>query len=181
MKPFFFLALLFCTNVNAQLYTKAEVGINSLSTDTHDRVKAHYQTGFIVSAALGYRCQCGIRYEAEAAYRRNELENVKFFGNTFNLDGSFQSAGFMANCLWDSPCCYYNLRPYIGAGIGYDVQKVRGRSVDLSLNEYKRGFAWQTMVGVRYCSAFSLEYKFHQGGLYHIYNHSFAVGLTYDY
>lgn len=179
-----------CCIDNNNFYAEILGGANFLQTTTDSGVKSNYRTGYIVAGTLGYRWCYGLRLEAEYAFRRNSLTKIHFFGRSFPIHGHFQSSSYMANVLWDLPlatwgyqCC--GVHPFIGGGIGYDVQRVHGKNQDLVFNQKKRHFAWQVVAGIGYplfCSTeISLEYKFHKGGLHYIYNHSLGLGLTYQF
>lgn len=173
------------------IYTKVFGGANFLQTETSGGVSTRYSPGYVVSGSLGYRWgYLGLRVEAEYAYRRNSLRNIHFLGRTFSLNGHFQSSSYMANLLWDLPlynwgCDFYGIEPFIGGGVGYDVQRIHGSNAGLTLSDKKRGFAWQVMAGLGYpifCNTYlSLEYKFHKGRLSHLYNHSLGLGLNFSF
>lgn len=161
-------------------------GANFLQTQKQDGIKYDYQTGYVLSGSLGYLWCYGLRLEAEYAYRRNSLNKVHFFGRSFRIHGHFQSSSYMANLLWDLPlemwgCQCWRLRPFIGGGIGYDIQRINTHNEGLVFKETKRDFAWQVIAGLEYplfCNTdISLEYKFHKGGFNHIYNHSLGIGI----
>lgn len=172
------------------LYFEILGGANFLQTQTSDGVLANFKTGYIVSGALGLKACYGWRGEFEYAFRKNSLKSLHFFGRTFPVSGHFQSSSYMANLLWDLPldswgCPTFCLRPFLGAGIGYDYQMISGGNDAMTYKQHKKGFAWQVMAGIGYsifCQLdLSLEYKFHQGALKHLYNHDLGLGLTYSY
>lgn len=176
-----------CEETNG-LYAEVMGGANFLQTKTYCGVKSDYRTGYIAAGAFGYRWCHGLRLEAEYAYRRNDFKRIRFFDRNFSLHGHYQSSSYMANCLWDIPtnyfgCGFWNIQPYIGAGIGYDSQKIHGTSEYLDFIQSKKGFAWQVMTGLSYPLSYktliSFEYKFHKGKLNYIYNNSIDAGLTY--
>jgi outer membrane autotransporter protein len=95
----------------------------------------------------------------------------------------------MANLLWDLPlsswgCAFWNIQPFIGAGIGYDFQQMHSSNSRIIFNQKWHHFSWQVMAGLAYplfCNTeITLEYKFHQGGC-HFNNHSVGVGLVYKF
>jgi opacity protein-like surface antigen len=169
-------------------YAEVLGGANFLQTQKSGGIKNDYQTGYIISGSLGYRWCYGLRVEGEYAYRRNSLRKIHFFGRSFHMHGHFQSSSYMANLIWDLPLnswgygCW-KIKPFIGGGIGYDNQQVHAHNDGISFKQNKKQFAWQVIAGLGYpvfCNTdISLEYKFHQGGFKHIYNHSLGVGLTY--
>jgi outer membrane autotransporter protein len=95
----------------------------------------------------------------------------------------------MANLLWDLPLTYWecaccNIQPFLGAGVGYDQQRMRSSNSRIIFNQKWNQFAWQVMAGVAYpifCNTeVSLEYKFHRSSS-HFYSQSVDVGLTYNW
>lgn len=178
----------YCENRN--FYAEIFGGANFLQTQTSGGIRSDYQTGYIVSGSLGYRWCYGLRTEFEYAYRRNEIRKIHFFGRSFSINGHFQSSSYMGNLIWDLPFCawgcnFWGIQPFIGGGIGYDFQQVHAHNEGLTLNQHKKGFAWQVIAGLSYpifCNTdISLEYKFHKGGLNYIENHSIGVGLKYNF
>lgn len=171
-------------------YAKISGGVNFLQTDRRGEIDYDFETGFIVSGSLGCRLCYGFRLEAEYAYRRNCANNVHFFGRTFSVGGHFQSSSYMANLIWDIPlenwgCYFYGIQPFIGGGIGYDVQQIHLCNFAFTIHGCKRDFAWQILAGLEYpifCHTdLSLFYKFHQGGFSQIYCHSLELGLSYSF
>lgn len=173
-------------------YTELFGGINLLQTTKHDEIKFNYDTGYIVTGALGYYWDCGFRLEAEYAYRRNATKKGRFLCHHFDLHGKFQSSSLMANVIWDPPLfcwdCYLGeIHPFFaGGGIGYDFQQIQGRNRKIrNINEDKKGFAWEVFAGLRYpifCNGdLSLEYKFHKGPFKHLYSHAIGIGFIYSF
>lgn len=180
----------YCYITDPRFYARVFGGANYLQTSKNNDVKADYNTGYILSGALGYNWCYGLRAEVEYAYRRNTLRKVHFFGRSFDLNGHFQSSSYMANLLWDislgSWGCGWGLKPYIGAGIGYDTLRSRGEQDGFSFNENKKnGFAWQLIAGLGYeifCNTdLSVEYRFHKGPIHNLYSHSIGLGLKYNF
>lgn len=171
------------------IYLEALGGVNFLKTNTCNGIKSRYHPGYIVASSLGYRWCGGINIEIEYAFRRNEFKNIKFIGRNFSLNGHFQSSSYMGNWLWNIPTGFgykfWNFKPYVGAGMGYDFQQVHGSSDDLTFEQTEKGFAWQVMTGLSYplfCNTMiSLEYKLHQGRLTYIYSNSLGVSLTHNF
>lgn len=162
-------------------YVKILGGANFLQ----NRNQSAYQTGYIISGSLGYRWCHGLHVEGEYAFRRNALRKIHFFGDGFSKHGHFHTSSYMANLLWDLPlsscACVH---PFIGAGIGYDFQRVHSSNSHIVFHQKWRHFSWQMMAGLAYpifCNTeMTLEYKFHQGGC-HFNNHSIGVGLVYKF
>lgn len=173
----------------ANFYAKILGGANFLQNSSINGNKATYKSGYIVAGSVGYSCCYGLHLEAEYAFRRNGINNICFFLGGSSHHGYYQASSYMANLLWDLPvslCRYsfWNIRPYIGAGIGYDFHRMHA-SNDLFIFDQKwKHFSWQIMTGLAYpifCNTeMALEYKFHQGGS-HFYNHSIGIALTYAF
>lgn len=171
-------------------YAKISGGVNFLQTDRRGGVDYNFETGFIFSGSLGTHLCHGFHLEAEYAFRRNCGNNVHFFGRTFSVGGHFQSSSYMANLIWDVPlekwgCYFCGIQPFIGGGIGYDIQHIHLCNYSFTMHGCKKDFAWQILAGLKYpvfCHAdLSLSYKFHQGGFSQIYCHSLEIGLSYNY
>jgi opacity protein-like surface antigen len=167
-------------------YAEVLGGANFLQSTKIDGNKSTYQTGYIVSGSLGY-CwrRYGLRLEEEYAFRRNEIRKINFFAEGFSKHGYFQTSSVMANLLWDlSGCAFWNIQPFIGAGIGCDLQKMHSSNSRIVFNQKWTHFSWQLMAGFTYPifrnTEIALEYKFHQSGS-HFYNQSLGVGLIYKF
>lgn len=170
------------------LYAKLSAGVNCLQTESKQGIKPSFHPGYIVSGAAGYQWCYGLNVEAEYAFRRNSMRKIHYFGQDFKIPGSFQSSSYMANLLWDfSPCnCFFeSFQPFLGGGIGYDVQEFHATQDGFRTNQNKKGFAWQLMAGLNYplfsCIGIALEYKFHKGPLNNIFSHAFGVSFTYKF
>ncbi len=173
-----------------KFFAKILGGANFLeNTKTISRYRPSYETGYIVSASFGYCWNYGIRLEGEYAYRRNAISKIRFVGEGSSRHGHLQVNSYMANVLWELPlsswgCTFWNMQPFIGAGIGYDCQQMHSSNSRIVFHQKWNHFSWQLMTGLSYpifCSAdISLEYKFHQGAC-HVYDHSVGVGLLYKF
>ena len=171
-------------------YAEILGGANFLQNTTIDGNKSTYQTGYIVAGSLGYCWRhYGLRLEAEYAFRRNAISKIDFITEGSSKHGHFQTSSYMGNLLWDLPlcswgCAFWNLQPFIGAGVGYDFQQMHSSNSRIVFNQKWTHFSWQAMAGLSYPifrnTEITLEYKFHQGGS-HFYNHSIGVGLVYKF
>lgn len=178
-----------CCIDGTNFYAKILAGTNFLQNTRINGNKSTYQTGYIIAGYLGYCWRYGLRLEGEYAYRRNAINKIHFFGQGSSKRGHLQASSYMANLLWDLPlssCGYsfFHIQPFIGAGIGYDFQKMHSSNCRIVFDQKWKHFSWQLMTGLVYpifCNTeISLEYKFHQGSC-HFYNHSVGVGLTYKF
>ncbi len=170
-------------------YAKLLGGVNFLQKSTTNGNKSTFKAGYIIGGSLGYYWCCGLRLEAEYAFRRNAIKRIDFFVEGYSLSGHFQSSSFMANLLWDLPlpcceCTFDNIQPFIGIGIGYDFQQMHSSNSRFIFNQKWNSLSWQAMAGLMYgifCNTdMILEYKFHQGGR-HFYHHSIGIGLMYKF
>lgn len=178
-----------CCVSKKNFYGKIFGGVNFLQNTSLNGNRASYKTGYVVSASLGY-CWCyGLCLEAEYAYRRNEISKIHFFNEGSSNRGHFQTSSCMANLLWNMPlsswgCSFWNIQPFIGAGLGCDFQQMHSSNSRIRFSQKWDHFSWQVMTGLSYpifCNTeLSLEYKFHQGGS-HFNNHSLGVGLAYKF
>lgn len=163
-------------------YAKIFGGANFLQNTTITGNKSKYDTGYIIAGSLGYHWCYGLRLEGEYAYRRNSIKKIHFFGEGSSNRGRFQTSSCMANLLWDLPL--WDIRPFIGAGIGYDFQRMHSSNSRIIFSQKWNHFAWQLMAGLAYpifCNTeITLEYEFHQGGC-HFRNHSVGVGFLYKF
>lgn len=168
-----------------RFYAEILSGVNFVDNTTINHNKTTYNAGYIVATSLGYNWCYGLSLEAEYAYRRNKISKIHFFGGDHSRRGHYQSSSFMANLLWNLPSCsFWNIAPFIGAGLGYDFQKMHASNSTVIFDQKWNHFSWQLLAGLTYpifCNTdISLEYKFHQGGN-HFYNHTIGVGLIYKF
>lgn len=165
----------------SSFYAKISGGANFIQSKTLHDSKDHYKVGYLASSSIGFRWNTGISLEAEYAFRRNCLKNVKFEGHTYGVCGSLQTSSLMANLLWDLPLSC-SLNPYVGGGIGYDFHELHASYHNYRYKFEKNAFAWQFIGGVKYPifsnADLSLEYKFHSSNLKGFHDHSVALGVT---
>jgi opacity protein-like surface antigen len=178
-----------CCEDEIHFYAKAFGGANFLQSTKIDGNSATYKTGYIVAGSMGTCWRCQLRGELEYAYRRNGIEKIRFFGGDVSNRGHFRASSVMVNLFWDLPLCswgcsFWKLQPYLGAGTGYDFQKMHASNSRIIFNQNWNHFSWQLMAGIFYPifrnAELSLEYKFHQGGS-QFNNHSIGVALAYKF
>lgn len=177
---------LFCVD-QTNFYAKFLSGANFLQNSTTDRNKSTFEAGYIIDGLLGYCWSCGLRLEAEFAFRRNAIKKINFYAEGCSFGGHFQTFSGMANLLWDLPlssCGCGNIQPFIGLGLGYDFQQMHSSNSRIIFYQKWNSLSWQAMAGLTwpiFCNTdMTLEYKFHQGGR-HFYNHSVGIGLVYKF
>ena len=178
----------FCVD-QTNFYAKFLSGVNFLQNATTNGNKSTFKAGYIIDGSLGYCWSCGLRLEAEFAFRRNAIKKIDFYVEGYSRGGHFQTSSGMANLLWDLPlsscgCAFWNIRPFIGIGLGYDFQQMHSSNSRIIFYQKWNSLSWQAMAGLTYpifCNTdMTLEYKFHQGGR-HFYNHSVGIGLVYKF
>lgn len=175
-----------CYEGETDLYAKILGGANFLQDTSISDNKTAYQAGYIISGSLGYRFCSDFRLEAEYAFRRNAIRKIHFVSEGSSRHGHSQTSSYMANLLWDLPleCTFWDMKPYVGAGIGYDFQQMHASNSRVVFRQKWHHFSWQLMAGLAYplfCNTeITLEYNFHQGGC-HFYNHSLGLGLVYHF
>jgi opacity protein-like surface antigen len=171
-----------CCVDETNFYAKILGGANFLRNTAIEGNKSTYQTGYIIAGSVGYCWGYGLRLEGEYAFRRNAIRKIQFVGEGFSKDGHFQTSSYMVNLsTWGST--FWNIKPFVGAGIGYDFEQMHSSNSRIVFNQKWNKFAWQLMAGLAFpifCNTeIALEYKFHQGGCF--YNHSIGVGLVYKF
>jgi opacity protein-like surface antigen len=178
-----------CCVDRTNVYAKIFGGANFLQKTSISENEATYDTGYIVAGSLGYCWRYGLHWEAEYAFRRNPIRKIHFSSEGYSKNGYFQTSSYMANMLWYLPLSTWgypclNLRPLIGAGVGYDSQQMRASNSRIIFNQKRHPFSWQLMAGLAYtiyCNTeLTLEYKFHQGGS-QVNNNTIGVGLAYRF
>jgi len=170
-------------------YGKFFGGANFLQKTRLNGNTAKYHTGYMIAGSFGYCWRYGLRLEAEYAYRRNAISKINFFGQGSSKHGHFQTSSYMTNLFFDFPlsswgCSFYNIQPFVGAGIGYDLQQIHSSNSRIVFNQKWKHFSWQLMAGFAYpifCNTeMTFEYIFHQGKS-HLNNHSIGVALAYKF
>jgi opacity protein-like surface antigen len=115
-------------------------GVNWLDV-TSCRANASFDTGYLVGGAVGYRACENVRFEAELAYRSNDIKSGHFRNlnidggssssssefNRFKLKGHLNTFSVLANALydWSFDCGCNQTKVYIGGGIGYANQEFK--------------------------------------------------------
>lgn len=178
-----------CCENQTNFYAKVLGGANFLQRTAMDGNKCRYRTGYFIAGSLGYCWYYGLRLEAEYTFRRNTIKNIDFFVEGSSTNGHYQASSWMGNLYWDIPlsswgCAFLNINPYIGAGLGYDFQRMHATNSRLIFDQKWNHFSWQVMAGFSYpifCHAeIALEYRFHKAGE-HFYNQSAGVALLYKF
>lgn len=170
-------------------YAKILSGVNFLQNTTLSGNEATYQTGYIVAGTLGYCwCNYGLCLEGEFAFRNNDIDEIQFVTQGSSSQGYLQTSSGMLNLLWNVPLCLpdscWKIQPFIGSGIGYDLERMRSSNSRIIFAQEWSNFAWQVIGGVAfpiYCNTeLTLEYRYHRGGC-DFYNNTLGIGLVYAF
>lgn len=110
----------------------------------------NYGSGFATGAALGYRYGNGFSAEIDWEYRSNDNDSITFSDGTSYSEGNLASNTFFVNGFYTFQEAFDNVRPYIGAGIGW-VQEI---DLDIEAAGIETSYtgdseiAWQLMTGL---------------------------------
>jgi len=127
------------------LYIGVGVGANFLQTERIDGIQLfgapntgagsnpEFNVGLATVGSVGYGLGNGFRVEVEGNYRFNNLSGVKAPGVT-STSGMEQKYGAMFNALYDFDLSrfglsFYNMSPYLGAGVGWSHNKWSGINI----------------------------------------------------
>jgi OmpA-OmpF porin, OOP family len=122
-------------------------------------------TGPVAVGSAGWGFGNGLRAEVEANFRSNGINNGSGVPPS---GGTLYTYGVMVNALYDFDIGASWIFPYIGAGVGYEEEALRGGHVGTIPidNTSKGGFAWQAIVGAAFPIdaapglSFTAEYRF---------------------
>ena len=159
-------------------YVKGTVGPNW----SDSKKGGDFDTGFLLSGAVGYRFCLGARLEGEYAYRNNNFKHYYY-----NIKSHMRSSALMVNAIYDIPLDSYmdtyGITPFAGVGIGCNFRRYSERTYHYSVSGKSNRFAWQVIAGLDYaltdCLDATVEYKFHKATKY--YNNSLGFGVTYKF
>lgn len=182
--------------------------------------KNDFRTGYYVGTAVGYKLDNSpLRYEVEFSYRSNPIKghikksNSESSGHfhfpedegaafaarkegsdRFRFHRNLSVFAILFNSYLDLNFCnwWWNLKPYLGAGIGYGRNnqsnihfKDRESHSHRGRNHHSQAFAWQFIVGLGYpvadCTDIAVEYRYFGSGLQKVYNHSVGTALRYSF
>jgi len=99
---------------------------NTTVTDDYstDEVTLSYKTGGVVSGAVGYRFDNGLRLEEELSYRGADFDKASLAGyNDVDINSKFTAVAFMTNLFYDIKTESI-VSPYFGVGLGTCTVKV---------------------------------------------------------
>jgi len=170
------------------LYIGAGVGANLMQSETFSVTggagnSISPKVGFVGLASIGYGFGNGLRAEIEGNYRYNSLP-----ATVGASSGNEQKYGAMFNALYDFNDLSPSFVPYIGAGVGYQAERLS------QVSTTKGSFAYQGILGaaipVDPNLAITAEYRFlglagnrNYNGVSSTnnYNHSLLLGLRYAF
>lgn len=163
-------------------YVGAFGGANWMDVRTlhhHPRVKTDFNTGYHAGLQAGYRFALPVRVEGEVSYRRNTLNHLKVDHEKFKPHMNTQTWAYMANAYYDLNL-HPELRPYVGAGVGYARTSAHVRHEDVSFKGKDDGFAYQGIAGVNYAlcekTDLGLEYRYFAGRK-NVNDHSLGLAI----
>jgi opacity protein-like surface antigen len=109
-----------------------------------------YGSGFATGIAFGYRYGNGFSAEIDWEYRSNDNDSITFSDGTSYSEGNLASNTFFVNGYYTFEEVFDNVRPYVGAGVGW-VQEI---DLDLEAAVLETSYtgdselAWQLMTGI---------------------------------
>jgi opacity protein-like surface antigen len=167
-------------NLNG-FYVGAFGGGNFLSDYHHHGVKTSFDAGYLAGGNIGYSLDEGMRVEGEFTYRNNKINCVRCAGQkNKHLHTHLSTYSLMANGYYDFNCGLFDIKPYVGGGIGYAWNETRAQVRNIHVVGKDKGFAWQAMAGASYnlyCNVkVNAEYRFFKT-LKHINDQAVIVGL----
>ena len=135
------------------LYIGGGLGINYLqrlkADATPSTASGHFNTrlGPAVVGSVGWGFGNGLRAELEGNFRDNNLHS-----NSPGGGGDFKSYGVMVNALYDFDLGANWIYPYLGVGVGYEVESLRGGNIGgLTMdNSTKGGLGVQGILGAAF-------------------------------
>jgi opacity protein-like surface antigen len=159
---------------------------------------ADYDTGFIVSAAVGRQFPES-RLEAELFYSENDFDSISILGLSAALDGDVSVFGGLLNIFYDFDTGT-QWQPFIGAGAGYARVSIDDASTlgipfsddddSVFAYQFKFGLAYQynsttsLLINYRFLGTEDLEFTDAFGVTFSadgVENHSVQVGVRFRF
>ena len=163
-----------------------------------------YSSGWLAGGAFGYRITDNWAAEISWDYRNNGVDKTTFSDGTSINDGDFASNMFFLNGYYRfDPVMRTQLRPYLGAGLGWveeidmDLKKAGSKEISYTSDnefagqimagvEYPIAQNWDFSTEIRYTSVRNIDLKQENGGSGRINNVDYdpitvAVGVTYNF
>ena len=101
-----------------------------------------FDTDVAAFGRIGYRIDPHWRVEVEGGYRPGEVKGS-------SESGHFNSASGMVNVLYDI-LPDSKLQPFVGAGVGANVFRIKESSPTTFITDKSADFAWQGIAGASY-------------------------------
>lgn len=191
MKQFFLILSLFfgCFFANTS-FADPYVGIIGGGTAGYDlqHSRLDTSTGYYIGGRIGFSSLCSfLRLEEEISYQRSAIHSISKRGfHLKHVEGHVSFWSFMTNLLVDLDCPFI-VSPYLGGGIGYARGSGEGKgrfgfeSAHAKEKIDRNAFAWQALIGLKYCVCFGLEaaieYRYFKINDVDA-NHKFGLALT---
>jgi len=179
------------------IYIKGNIGIGMAMDSDIDNMpnnagtaKVTFDSGFLVTGAVGYDFAGPLRAEAEYGWQQNDLDQLSYSNRIGNFnEGDLKTQSIMVNGYYDvdtgSPWS-----PFVGAGIGW--AKVDLDTPALPLGDNDDVFAYQFMAGVAYNISSQLavdaQYRFFdtqdatiQGADFSTTSNDLMLGIRYSF
>jgi opacity protein-like surface antigen len=138
-------------------YAGLSAGGNAMQDETaitafSGTISTSFDTGWALSAQVGYRFENGFRTELEFAYRKNDVDSVDYFGPVTDASGDVSQTSLIANVLYDIHLTDdLSLSLGAGAGLAGASINVEGLGGPLVVDKGDGwGFAWQLIGGVNW-------------------------------
>lgn len=176
-------------------YVEVLTGVSFPDIKLNRRV--HYEPGYSVGFAFGFKYSKNWKIETEVSYQRSEIKkNSSTLGFSKITKGHFRMVTLMANFLyevdWNFP-----LMPYFGTGIGYGQAKGMYKSIndgdrfdffqpyqECVTTYQKCGLAGQAILGMYYKVYDSLKFGIDYRLLMlddHVLTHKISCNLTKEF
>ena len=143
----------------SRLYLAGYMGLNVTSdleyseTQTGSEGKLELDNAMQFAGALGLRVTKNFRLEAEASYRKANLNSLEVGGAVAPVGGKLRTTLFMLNGIYDFRDLWEDVNPYVNAGIGLalhdaDIEGTPAPTIDTRDSDL--ALAWALGGGLRY-------------------------------
>ncbi len=134
-------------------------------------VNLDFDTGFSITAALGYSLGNGLAFELESGYLQVDSAEASFRGFDFDVEGDFRQVPILVNVVYNLDL-NDRLALYVGAGAGVvwsdvDIDSVGGFNIPGDVSADQWNFAAQAKAGVSFklseAASLNVGYRFLYG------------------
>jgi OOP family OmpA-OmpF porin len=146
-------------------YAGLSAGGNWLQNETvitafSGTISTDFDTGWDLSAQVGYRFENGFRTEIAFDYRKNDVDSIDYGGAVTDASGDVSQTSLMANVLYDIHLTDdFSLSLGAGAGLAEANIDIQGLSQTLVKDKGDGwGFAWQLIGGVNWSLSPNTEF-----------------------